>query len=184
MIGEHDTKPNIKVQNIRKELRNTILIIILPVIIAYFFGRVLFIFGIVPTSSMEPNYPSGCFYFGCRLKEESSFERQQPILLYHRENGSTKVYLKRVIGLPGDHIQFQNGTVYINNIPQNESNYLPCNICTYPNEQTGQIEYIVPEDCYFVLGDNRSNSYDSRYWEDPFVPFKDVVGIPLFHLHI
>lgn len=76
-------------------------------------------------------------------------------------------FIKRVIGLPGEKVEVQGGTVYINDRPLPEQ---------YVEEKA---EYrfgpvIVPEDHYLVLGDNRNNSYDSQEWG--FVPRENIIG--------
>lgn len=75
-------------------------------------------------------------------------------------------YIKRVIGLPGERVKIEKGTVYINDVPLNEP-YLK-----FQPSYTGEWE--VPSDMLFVLGDNRNNSSDSHAWG--FVPLKNIIG--------
>lgn len=87
--------------------------------------------------------------------------------------------IKRVIGLPGDEVKIRNRVVYINNIPLNEPY-----ITDKPRQDFGPVK--VPPSRYFMMGDNRNNSYDSRFWGTVardkikgkavfiFFPFKDL----------
>ena len=79
---------------------------------------------------------------------------------------NSEVYVKRIIGLPGDKVEIKKGKVYINDsdTPLEEPylNGTPKKMNFGP--------YYVPEDCYFCLGDNRNNSLDSRYWDNPIDP--------------
>lgn len=77
--------------------------------------------------------------------------------------------IKRVIGLPGDRIDIRDGKVYLNH-PVGK---LGDDCCTF----------LVPEGSYFVLGDNRLLSKDSRHFKDPYVPRKAVVGKVLYSLY-
>ena len=81
---------------------------------------------------------------------------------YHKDS---EVYVKRVIGLPGEKVVIKDGLVYINDstVPLDEP-YLK-------NKPRGDYgPYYVPEDCYFCLGDNRNSSADSREWNNPIDP--------------
>lgn len=119
----------------------------------------------------------------------------------------TLYYLKRVIGMPGDKIEIkQEGTVkqselegfgdfegpggsvdsdaelitaavYING-EKIEENYLK-EAMLY----TGDMEFIVPEGCYFMMGDNRNNSLDARYWDNPYIEKEKIIAKVIFRYY-
>lgn len=82
---------------------------------------------------------------------------------------------KRVIAVSGETIEIKAGKVYINNQLLDETSYAEnTNDCTTMPKMT------VPDQCVFVMGDNRENSYDSRYWENKFVSLDDIEGVITF----
>ncbi len=84
----------------------------------------------------------------------------------------TPDYVKRVIGLPGDSVEIHDGSVWVNGQRLKE-NYTTGRTEPYDLRQP----FTVPPNCYFVMGDNRGNSYDSRFWG--CVPRNDIIGTPV-----
>ncbi|GGA08592.1 signal peptidase I [Okeania sp. KiyG1] len=97
---------------------------------------------------------------------------QPPQQLQRYGYAKNQAFIKRVIGLPGDTIRIENGLVYINDQPLTE-NYI-----AEPPEYTLPISVEVPNNQYFVMGDNRNNSNDSHVWG--FLPKKNIIGRAIF----
>lgn len=153
----------------------------------------------IPSSSMEPT-----LLIDDRLIiDKLSFRWRKPergeIIVFNPPVNpvvpdASKVYIKRVIGLPGDRISIRDGKVFINDVPLNEPytaappNYtLPtqddalCPNCFRPdNVQSGKEHpyFTVPNGKYWVMGDNRNNSLDSHAWG--FMPEENLVGRAMF----
>jgi signal peptidase I len=104
-------------------------------------------------------------------REESLYAFHQPrfgeIVIFHYPRDPSRDFVKRVIGVPGDEVEIRNGQVYLNGEALDE---------TYVDRaDRGSMEpTIVPPDSYFVLGDNRRASNDSRDWG--FVPSEQMIG--------
>jgi signal peptidase I len=125
--------------------------------------------------------------------------KRQEIVVFRYPVHPSMYFVKRVIGLPGDRIRLINKRVYVNGQPLNEpytvyskpfepyrDNFPDGPLWSFDIDARWGIEFhklieekqlIVPQDCYFVLGDNRDDSSDSRYWG--FVPRENIVGRPL-----
>lgn len=124
--------------------------------------------GRIPSESMEPTLMVHDWTVGNRLAyRKEAPERGDKIIFYSHEEEESMC--KRVIGLPGETVSFVGGHVYIDGEPLDESAYLDESV-----ETEGDEAFTVPEDSCFVLGDNREISYDSRYWEEPFIQFDDI----------
>lgn len=88
-------------------------------------------------------------------------------------------YIKRVIGVPGDNVLIKNGDVYLNGQILNQNLFLDPSVKTYGGSFLKEnIPVTVPPESYFVLGDNRSGSSDSREWG--FVPIRMIIGKSFF----
>ena len=99
--------------------------------------------------------------------------KRNDIISFYSEE--TKYLIKRVIGVPGDYIEFKNNKLYINNIKVTE-NYLSKDTITkdFSLLELGYAK--IPDDMYFVLGDNRENSKDSRNPEIGLIKKEDIIG--------
>jgi signal peptidase I len=86
---------------------------------------------------------------------------------------SSQTFVKRVVGVAGDHLKIINGKVYRDGVEERGSYILPCNTgaanCDFPTQIT------VPHGDYYMMGDNRGNSLDSRFWGP--VPQSSIIGV-------
>ena len=147
----------------------------ITIAMAWFVFFHIIIIGIIPTQSMEPTYMSGSFFVGLRLLDKNDIERGTPVIFHHEG----ALYVKRIVGLPGDVVAFCDGVVLIDGAVLNEP-YLYTSVLTDGPPDA----FSVPNDCYLMLGDNRSVSYDARYWPDPYTPANAIVGRILFTIKI
>ena len=118
---------------------------------------------IVMGASMEPNFQQGNYLIVDRFSYRFREPKRGEIVVFNIHQGINRRYIKRIIGLPGETIQIENGQVIIFNQGEkqllNESDFL------FLNTQTpGNIEIILDKNEFFVLGDNRIFSSDSRHW--------------------
>lgn len=136
----------------------------------------LFIFWIVNTAtgryrvqghSMMPTLKEGEYLIVNKLSYYLEEPERGDIVVLHYPRDRSREYIKRIIGLPGDRVEVGNGQVQVNGVALNEPY-----VNGAANYQQGS--WIVPDDSYFVMGDNRNNSSDSRAWS--FLPHSDIVG--------
>lgn len=138
---------------------------------AVFIDSVLVVNARIPSGSMENTVQKGDRIFGSRLAYLNSDPERFDIIFFRYPDDRSRIFIKRVIGLPGENVTIVDGKVYIND------EETPLDDSFIKEEMLGSFgPYEVPEDCYFVLGDNRNNSKDSRFWENTFVPKKDILG--------
>lgn len=120
----------------------------------------------VDGTSMVPTLQDGEFVLVNKLSYKFGDVSRGDIIVFHYPVNPDEDLIKRVMGLPGDHVKVQDGQVYVNDVMLNE-NYIAARP-TYAGE------WQVPEDNYFVLGDNRNNSSDSHSWG--LLPSEKIVG--------
>jgi signal peptidase I len=128
---------------------------------------------IVIGSSMEPNLSNEQRILVNKIAYVFSDPKRGDIIIFDPPVNSDNDYIKRIIGLPEETVEIKDSIVYIHQadgtvFPLDESKY----IADDPNYD--YISDVIPENCYFVLGDNRNNSGDSHYgW---FVSRDDIYG--------
>jgi signal peptidase I len=129
---------------------------------------------IVEGHSMEPNLHSGQYLIVNRLTYQSARPQRGDIVVFDfpGDPGDGDDYVKRIIGVPGDTVIIDSHHIFVNGTLLAEP-YLSADTIT-----AGSIDYLVPEGNYFVLGDNRMDSSDSRAWG--LLPQEMIVGKAAF----
>ena len=129
---------------------------------------------LVSGASMEPNFSSGDYL----LIDELTYHFKEPergdVVVFHYPGNETTFYIKRIIGLPGERLSFKDGKVMIFNADHPDGFYLG-EVYLPQDLQTAGSEVVLREETYFVMGDNRSFSFDSRSW-GPLLKSK-IVGV-------
>lgn len=140
------------------------------------FSLRLFVFQpfLVEGQSMEPNLHNRQYLIVDRLfyQWRGGLRRGQ-VVVFHPPTHPEQSYIKRVIGLPGDKVNITDGQIYINGVKLSES-YLEESKTFVSQNLTGNLEQILAANQYFVMGDNRSHSSDSREWG--VLPQENIIG--------
>lgn len=147
--------------------------VVVAVVLALLITKFIVFKVYIPSESMVPTLNVGDRLFVTRVYNEEKFERGD-ILVFESDELEEKL-IKRLIGLPGDKILIENGEVYVNGEKLIED-YIG-------NADRFNGEYEVPEGKYFFLGDNRLWSKDSRYWINPYIDGKDIIGKAQFKVY-
>jgi len=151
-------------------IKVAVIALVLAGLVRYFLVQPFFVAG----ASMEPNFEDGEYLLIDELSYYFKPVGRGEVIVFHYPLDTSKYYIKRVIGLPEETVEIKNSqvTIYNNEHPDgftlNES-YLLKSLIT-----DGQIKEKLGKNEYFVLGDNRSVSYDSRRWG--ILPKNDIVG--------
>lgn len=168
------SKPDVK-NSIWKELWEYIKMIIFVVVVVLIVNNFLLINARVPSESMEKTIMTGDRFFGNRLAYLFDAPERFDIVVFKYPDDESQLFVKRVIGLPGETVEIKDGKVYIN------GSETPLDDSFTPETPTGDYgPYVVPDGSYFMLGDNRNHSGDSRFWKQPYVEKEKIVGKAIF----
>lgn len=168
------SKPDVK-KSIWKELWEYIKMIIFVVVVVLIVNNFLLINARVPSESMEKTIMTGDRFFGNRLAYLFDDPERFDIVVFKYPDDESQLFVKRVIGLPGETVEIKDGKVYIN------GSETPLDDSFTPETPTGDYgPYVVPDGSYFMLGDNRNHSGDSRFWKQPYVEKEKIVGKAIF----
>lgn len=157
--------------SIGRELWEYIKMIAFVVIVVLVINNCLLINAKIPSESMEKTIMTGDRIFGNRLTYLFHEPERFDVAIFKYPDNEKQLFIKRVIGLPGETVNIVDGKVYIDNsdTPLDDS-FTP----EIPEGSWGP--YKVPEGCYFMMGDNRNYSMDSRYWENTYVKKNKILG--------
>lgn len=175
-------KENDKIKNIKKYISvawEFLKIIIIAAIIVLPIRYFLFQPFIVKGESMVPNLQSGDYLIIDEISYRLSSPKRGDVVVLKYPLNTSQRFIKRIISLPGETVEVKNGKIMVSkngeNLTLDESKYLPNLLNT-----EGNIKVNLKDNEYFVLGDNRQFSYDSRSWG--VLPRQYIVGKAFFRL--
>ena len=181
-------KTSLEIEVVSKELKrhNEIfdVVSIIPIFIAVvtFLNAFILSPATVVKTSMEPNYHEGDNIIVYHMNV--SYDRYDVVIMKHSAND---YYIKRVIGLPGETITIKNGEIYIDDELLNDPTILKEGAATYCSvgyniDTTEECSYVIPDGEYFLIGDNREASSDSRSFGS--ISEEDLYGKVIIKLNI
>lgn len=140
----------------------------IPVLLFNYF----FIIAYVPTGSMTPTVKPGNWTLALRVRDAEASVRRGDVVVFYSEE-MDKILFKRCVGLPGEEVEVErDGDVLIDGQKLRED-YVSSGAHV-------SRDFEVPEGCYLFFGDNRGDSLDARYWEDPYISGESVMGRAVF----
>ena len=163
-----------------KEVLSWVVTIAAAVALALFLNRVILINATIPSGSMENTIMEDDRLLGLRLAYHNHDPQRGDIIIFKYPDKEEENYIKRIIGLPGETVDIKDAKIYINgsDTPLDEP---------YLKEEwvieTGPYHFEVPENSYLVLGDNRNNSLDARYWNNTYVSRDKILGKAWFRYY-
>lgn len=149
--------------------------IVIALIIAILLKTFIFANAVIPTGSMINTIQEGDRIIASRLAYINEDPKRYDVIIFHYPDDESQLFVKRIIGMPGETINIKNGIVYITdangNTTEARSDFVTNCV---PTGDFGP--YTVPLGSYFVMGDNRNDSWDARYWKKKNVEKKKIIG--------
>ncbi len=170
---EKDQEKKGKPESVIKEIFSWVLSFTLAFLAAFFVKHYLIINADVPTGSMENTIMPGDRLVGNRLAYWRNDPERGDVIIFHYPDNEEELFVKRVIGLPGETVKIEEGKIYIDDSEQAMPEGYLKEVWT---EETGPYLFEVPDDSYLVLGDNRNDSWDARYWSNTYVSKDKILG--------
>lgn len=160
-----------------KEILSWVFYFVAAILVALFIKNFLIINMHVPTGSMENTIMPGDRLIGNRLAYIKDGPERGDVVVFKYPDDEKETYVKRVIGLPGETVEIRDAKIYINGSEEPlEEDYLKEDWTV----ATGPYTFEVPEGHYLVMGDNRNDSWDARYWTNTYVARDKILGKAVF----
>ncbi len=145
---------------------------ILDILQIIFFALAIFLFVYllilqphkIKGGSMEPNFRDGEFLLTDKVSYRFNKPKRGDVVVFQAPPNNQDEYIKRIIGLPGEELTIQRGKIYIDNKLIEEKYLDPASVTKSGNFSAEGKVIKIPENTFFVIGDNRDHSYDSRSW--------------------
>lgn len=160
-----------KETSLGREILDYVIMIAVVIAVVVVINQVFLINARIPSSSMENTIMVNDRVFGNRLAYVKDDPKRFDIIIFRYPDDESTYFIKRIIGLPGDKVDIRDGKVYINDSTE------PLDDSFCPETPVGDYgPYEVPANSYFVMGDNRNNSHDSRFWIHTYVTRDEILG--------
>ncbi|MGN0159505.1 MAG: signal peptidase I [Brotaphodocola sp.] len=172
-----DEKPGWK-----KEILEWVKIIVSAALIAFVLNRFIIANSEVPSGSMENTIMTGDRVIGSRLSYLFDDPERGDIVIFRFPDNEKIYYVKRVIGLPGETVDIVDGQVYITGT-DGETEALDEPYLREAMVPEAPMHFEVPEDSYFMMGDNRNYSLDARRWKNTYVKREKLIAKVLFRYY-
>lgn len=209
-VGNSKSPETKEKNSLKKELISWVKTIVMALVLAYLITTFIIVNAVVPSGSMETTVMTNDRLIANRLSYVFGNPERYDIIVFKYPDDEDTLFIKRIIGMPGETITIKDGKVYVEGQeepledsfikePMDTSNMNPLvkypmtikipqkgdNIVDYKDivdttiyDEDGDGKF--DADCYIVLGDNRNNSADSRFWENKFVSGKKIEGKAVF----
>lgn len=156
--------------------------IVIAVVIAILLKTLVFANAVVPTGSMLNTIQEGDRIIASRLAYINEDPERYDVVIFSYPDDETQPFVKRIIGLPGETVEIVNGIVYVTQT-NGEIIQLDDSFVTVEEPYGDYGPFEVPEGHYFMMGDNRNNSWDSRFWDNKFVAKDKIMGKVMFRYY-
>ena len=165
-------------KKVMQEILSWILVVVAAFLLGYVLNHHVILKAEVPSGSMRNTIVEGDRLLGLKIAYLFSEPKRGDIVMFPYPDNEEELYVKRIIGLPGETIEIIDGKVYIddNPTPLDEPYLLDKMIGSYG-------PYEVPEGCYFMMGDNRNISRDSREWDNKYVEKEKIEAKVVFRYY-
>lgn len=192
-----------KKTSILSEVFSWIMTFVFAIVFAYLITKFIIVNAVIPSGSMETTIMTGDRVIANRLEYDFQAPERYDIAVFKFPDNTDTLYIKRVIGMPGERVEIKDNEVYIDgnseplidsfingemitedyiyNVPKKGDSLSDFEAfikddSLYDNDGDGLFD----EDCYFMMGDNRNRSADSRLWNNKFVPESLMEGKAIF----
>lgn len=151
------------IKNVAREVVSWAVTLVIAFTIAHLLTNYVIVNAKIPSESMENTIMTDDKLVANRLAYRNENPSRGDIVVFKYPVNEEQLYIKRIIGLPNETVEIIDGKIYIDGSAEPlEEDYLPEEWIIRNDGYT----FEVPDGCYFMLGDNRNNSSDSRYWAE------------------
>ena len=161
-----------KKEKLKKELLSSIRAIVIAIVLGIIINSTLIVSAQVISASMENTIMTNSRVAGLRISYIFNEPNRFDIILFNPPDEDSDIpYVKRIIGLPNEKVDIIDGKVFIND------STIPLDDSFIKGIARGNFNsFYIPDNCFFVMGDNRNGSVDSRHWNNSFVSRDNIIA--------